>query len=151
MSTLSKETIELLDHLIAICRDGEAGFRLAAAAVDELGLREFFRGLSLQRAGFADELETVARLLGQNRFEHGGSTAGDLHRAWLNLRSVFGGHDARAVLSECERGEQHAVAAYRDALEQPDLPWQLLELIEAQLATIGHTARSLSERLGRPA
>ncbi len=38
-----------------------------------------------------------------------------MHRGWMNLRTAITSNDEKAVLEECERGEDHAVKAYREA------------------------------------
>ena len=43
-------TIDNLDHLIAVCKDGEAGFRAATDDTDDLDLKEVFTRLARQRA-----------------------------------------------------------------------------------------------------
>jgi len=63
--------------------------------------------------------------------ERGSSTAGALHRFWVNIRSAITGMDDHAVLDECERGEDTAKRAYEDALRQ-DLPADVRLLIETQ-------------------
>lgn len=136
MSTLSKETIELVDHLIETCKDGQEGYRSAAADVEDPELKQLFAGYSAQRAGFADELQCTVRALGEEEPCDHSSMAGDLHRAWINLRSALAARDAHAILLECERGEGHALKVYREALETPDVPGEVREVVKKQLAAI---------------
>jgi uncharacterized protein (TIGR02284 family) len=49
----------------------------------------------------------------------------------LNLRSPFGGASDETILSECERGEDAAVARYRKALKQ-NLPADIHALVLRQ-------------------
>ncbi len=60
-----------------------------------------------------------------------GSVLGALHRRWVNVKTAITGKDEAAVLAECERGEDMAVVAYKDALAQ-DLPSDVRKLIERQ-------------------
>ena len=46
------------------------------------------------------------------------SVAGDLHRRWVDVKSIFTGKGEEAVLNEAERGEDHALKAYKEALEK---------------------------------
>jgi uncharacterized protein (TIGR02284 family) len=48
--------------------------------------------------------------------ETGTSGAGTIHRAWLDIKATFSGHDRKSILEECERGEDAIKKAYRDAL-----------------------------------
>src|SRR3546814_13829405 len=46
------------------------------------------------------------------------SVAGDLHRRWVDVKSMFTGKDEEAVVNEAERGEDHALKAYKEAMEK---------------------------------
>jgi uncharacterized protein (TIGR02284 family) len=54
-----------------------------------------------------------------------------MHRAWTNIKSVITGMNEHAVLSECERGEDAAMAAYEAALKKR-LPTDVRTLVERQ-------------------
>ncbi len=54
-----------------------------------------------------------------------------MHRGWLNVKTAITSKDEAAVLAECERGEDMAVVAYKDALVQ-DLPPEVHKLIQKQ-------------------
>jgi hypothetical protein len=41
-----------------------------------------------------------------------------MHRAWINIKSAVTNRDRHAILAEAERGEDSAVDAYKDALEE---------------------------------
>jgi uncharacterized protein (TIGR02284 family) len=57
--------------------------------------------------------------------------AGALHRGWVSVKTALTSQDDKAVLEECERGEDSAVAQYRKALKQP-LPPAIRVLVERQ-------------------
>jgi uncharacterized protein (TIGR02284 family) len=64
-----------------------------------------------------------------------GSTAGALHRGWINIKSAVTGKDEKAVLNECERGEDSAKNTYKDALEDA-LPSYIADVIRNQYESI---------------
>lgn len=136
MPALSKETIDILERLIRVCDDGADGFRVAAADVKNHAWREMFARLSVQRKAFARELADLSERLGEPDMPQAGTMAGDLHRAWLNVRAALTARDEPAVLRECVRGENFAIRSYRDALAQPDLPVELHEMIERQFRDV---------------
>jgi uncharacterized protein (TIGR02284 family) len=43
-------------------------------------------------------------------------------RGWMDLKAAITSGDEHTILVECERGEDAAVAAYRDAFEYEELP-----------------------------
>jgi uncharacterized protein (TIGR02284 family) len=117
MKTPTTETIELLNNLVEICRDGSEGFKIAADDSKNLELQGIFRNYSLQRTAFASELRQLIVSLGGEAEKHG-SVAGALHRGWINIKAAVSSNEPHAVLAEAERGEDAAVAAYREASEQ---------------------------------
>jgi uncharacterized protein (TIGR02284 family) len=101
-------------------------------------LRELFRDLSSQRAQFATELEAEVARLGETPSTEG-TVMGALHRGWMNVKNAVGAADDGSIVSECERGEDSAVAAYRDALDE-DLPASTQSLVARQFSFVqaGH-------------
>lgn len=61
-----------------------------------------------------------------------GATKGALHRVWIDFKTDLTNKDNLAVLEECERTEDVALAAYEDALKK-ELPETLRLLITQQL------------------
>lgn len=113
----TKEVISTLNSLIETLKDGQEGFRQASEAVQDSQLKSLFSEYSLQRSKFAGELQNHAIQLGESEPEKTSSTAGALHRAWINMKSAITTRDDHAILSECERGEDSAVAEYKKAME----------------------------------
>jgi uncharacterized protein (TIGR02284 family) len=129
-----KQTTSVLDDLIQTLRDGEEGFKQAAEAVRDGQLKSLFTEYSQQRSRFAADLQSQVRNLG-NEPETNSSATGALHRGWINLKSVVTGGDDRAILAECERGEDSAVEEYKKALDD-GLSQPLYELVSRQYTDI---------------
>jgi uncharacterized protein (TIGR02284 family) len=89
----------------------------------------------MQRAddcrGAAQELTEQVRGLG-GKPEEGGSAMGAVERGWVAVRTTLSTYDDKAVLEECERGEDNALARYRKALKKP-LPAGIKLIVERQL------------------
>jgi uncharacterized protein (TIGR02284 family) len=88
-------------------------------------------------------VQELSAAVGQtgNELETGNSVSGTLHRTWLDVKATFSGHDRKAILSECERGEDAIKKAYRDALtEDNGLSQEQASLIATQQQVIneGH-------------
>ncbi len=56
---------------------------------------------------------------------------GAAHRGWVSLKNVMSSRDNRAILEECEKGEDYAKARYAEALTR-SLPGELRALVEQQ-------------------
>lgn len=131
----TKEVISNLNNLIETLKDGQEGFRQSAEHVQDSELKTLFNSYSLQRSQFAGELQNEVIRLGEPEPEKTSSVAGSLHRAWINLKGALTTADTHAILAECERGEDAAVRAYKDAMEE-NLPAPLRDLISRQYAEV---------------
>ncbi len=117
MSQSLSDTISIVNKLIATCKDGQEGFRLAAEAIsDDEDLKGLLFSCSLQRSKFAGDLQNELIALGEPGPEDSSTVAAALHRGWIGLKSVITKRDNHAILAECERGEDVAVADYRKAV-----------------------------------
>jgi uncharacterized protein (TIGR02284 family) len=149
MSTTTKSIASVLNSLIESCKDGQEGFRSAAENVKSTDFKELFSELSIQREQFAGELQRLVLGLGEE-VETSGSFGGTLRRGWMDLKAAITGGDEHAILVECERGEDAAVAAYSDALEHEPLPSNVHYVIKRQYMGVQaaqHRVRELRVRL----
>ena len=135
MNSTINETIDTLNDLTEILKDGEHGFRTAAKDVEAPELAALFNRYATQRAEFAATLQAHVVALGA-KVDKSGSITGDLHRGWINLKAALSTNEPHAVLSEAERGEDAAVAAYRKALDQGDLDQPTRDLISRQYTEV---------------
>ena len=134
MATTTKSISSVLNGLIETCKDGQHGFSTAAKDVKNPSLKALFDELSFERTRFISELEDLVRSVGED-VEQTGSVAGAMHRAWIDLKSALSSGSEHAVLADCERGEDSAVAEYRSALEQ-DLPVSIRNVVQQQYVTV---------------
>lgn len=124
-----------MNNLIETLKDGQEGFRQSAEAVQDHQLKKILSEYSLQRSKFAGELQNQVIQLGESEPETSSSTAGAMHRAWINLKSAVSSRDDKTILEECERGEDSAVAAYKKAMEA-DLPEPVRDVVSRQYADV---------------
>lgn len=124
------DVVDVLNDLLESCRDGEYGFRTSSENADSPDLKALFMRHSTECGVAARELEAEIRRLGGEPAS-GGTVAGALHRGWVSVKTALTSQDDKAVLEECERGEDSAVAQYRKALKQP-LPPAVRVVVERQ-------------------
>ena len=127
--------VSTVNGLIETLKDGQEGFRQASEAVKDTELKTLFSEYSLQRSKFAGELQNELRSLGESEPESTSSTAGALHRAWINLKGAITNQDDHAILAECERGEDSAVAEYKKAMNE-NLSSPLRDIISRQAVEV---------------
>lgn len=127
-------TISTLNNLIETCKDGQNGFQTAAEGIERADIKSVFYEYSKQRAQFAGELQSLVTEMGGDP-EESGSLAASVHRGFINIKSVVTGKDETAILEECERGEDIAVKAYKDAMEA-NLSGAASELVSRQYQSV---------------
>jgi uncharacterized protein (TIGR02284 family) len=125
------DVIDVLNDLIETCRDGEYGFNACAQQATRADLKSVFMQRADDCRGAAQELAEQIRSLG-GKPEEGGSAMGAVERGWVAVRAKLSSYDDKAVLEECERGEDNAVARYRKALKKP-LPAGIKLIVERQM------------------
>lgn len=130
MSDTNDKAISVLNELIETCKDGAKGFESAAEKADSAELKSLFSKYSAQRASFAADLDgQVVSLRGKPA--ESGHVAAVAHRGWIDIKTAFTGNDDKALLNECERGEDYAKKAYMDALKE-DLPSDARTIVQRQ-------------------
>jgi len=136
-----KHAIGTLKGLVEICKDGQEGFKEAAENISNSEYKVVFQNYAQQRGMFASELESEIKRLGgdddtSNLEGMWNDVAGAAHRTWLNLKSAITSGDAKAILNECETGEDAAVRAYENALDDREVPIEVSSLIRNQYAAV---------------
>lgn len=131
----NQDIAKLLNNLIETLKDGQEGFRLAAQDSTSPQVKQLCNEFSAQRAAFATQLQTHVAGLGKE-YETESSVTGSLHRGWINLKSALTGKDDHAIMAECERGEDYAVGAFREALAENNLPPTIAGTVRQQSSDI---------------
>jgi uncharacterized protein (TIGR02284 family) len=114
---LPAETLDKLQDLLRVNIDSENGFRDAAEQVEDVALRRIFRQFADERQNNSAELKQFVEFNGENAAEDGTVMAA-LHRTWMDLKAAVSANDAKAVLTEAERGEDHIKQMYEDILSE---------------------------------
>jgi uncharacterized protein (TIGR02284 family) len=135
--SVTEKAISVLNDLTEINNDRIAGFEKAIADINDenIDLKAIFQEYSTQSRKFSQELTAIVAGYGEE-VETGNSVAGTLHRAWIDVKSLFGGTDRVSILSEAERGEDAIKAAYKMALEDGELSADALETVSRQAQEI---------------
>ncbi|WP_296259315.1 MULTISPECIES: PA2169 family four-helix-bundle protein [unclassified Pseudomonas] len=138
MTDINKEAISVLNDLIQTSIDGEKGFHTSAEDIKNPEIKAYFLSRSSECKAAVTELQSEVRALGGDP-EDSSSAAADVHRLWVGLKSALAGKSDEAVLNEVERGEDHALKAYKEASQkarEKNLPVNVTSLIERQQAGV---------------
>lgn len=125
-----KELVRTLNKLIETCKDGEAGFKVCAEDIKRPDIKQLFTQRARQCGEAADELQRVVLEFGGEP-EDSTSISADLHRRWVDLKSLVTGKDEEAILNEAERGEDVAKERYSEALSK-NLPTDIRAMVQRQ-------------------
>lgn len=137
------EILDQLNRLLTISHDSEEGYQEAAKNVKESELQSLLTKQAQQRGEFATELDREIRALGGDP-DGGTSFTADLHRAWINLKTVFTSDDNKATVEECQRGDKEALDTYNNVLQETDLAASTRELLLRQKESIDSAHTSMA-------
>ena len=140
----NKDIVNELNDLIEMCKDGQKGYQQAAENVDD---HTMFNRSAKERGQAAAELQQEVTRLGAQP-ETSGSTAGQLHRTWIDLKSAIGVSDTaerrQRILKECVRGETSAKERFEEALKK-GLPNNVRDTVERQYEQVTASLRAMSD------
>lgn len=127
-----------IKNLIEINNDRILGYRKALEDPNPINadLNIVFREAITDSERFSQELSQLAAQFGAEVDADDDSVTGALHRAWMDVKSLFGGKDRKSILEEAERGEDAIKASYEKALASGDLPGEVLNIVSQQAAQI---------------
>ncbi len=127
---INEDAIDTLNDLLESCRDGEYGFRECAEHTKAQDIKTVLGQRAEDCRMAAVDLQALIVKMGGEP-EEGGTASGALHRGWVSVKGTLTGYSDYAMLDECERGEDVALANYRKALKQA-LPAAARVLVEKQ-------------------
>jgi uncharacterized protein (TIGR02284 family) len=133
-STDTEHSVDVLNPLLETARDGEKGFNEAAESTDNPDLRATLQGFAAQRAAFVTELTQLIQSVGGDPHETG-HIAGAVHRGWMNVKEAFSKREDKAILEECERGEDYAKKSFTEALDEP-LPENIRTVVQRMASEV---------------
>ncbi|MDB5998551.1 MAG: hypothetical protein JWP52_250 [Rhizobacter sp.] len=146
----NKDVVDTLNDLIEVSKDGQKGFQASAEQAKDTELKALFTQRAAECGQAASELQSQVSQYGGSP-ETGGSMAGAMHRGWVALKGSMSSMTDHAVLEECERGEDHALARYRAAMKE-ELPPTLRTLVERQMQGVQRNhdqIKALRDRLAK--
>jgi uncharacterized protein (TIGR02284 family) len=113
---MKEQIVDQVNKIIQTNLDRKEGYEKALEQIKDSGLKTLFEDCRNQSSQYVEELRQIV-------LNNGGepasdtSTAGDLYRAWMDIKSALSMDNIKAVLQSCERGEDVALNAYRQVTE----------------------------------
>ncbi len=113
----NEKLIEVLNGLIEINHDRVNGYEKAIEETKDLDadLVDIFRNNADNSSRYANQLANIVTGLGGTPAD-GTTNIGKLYRVWMDVKTMFTGHNRHSILELCEEGEDAAQRAYKSAL-----------------------------------
>ena len=124
--------IDKLNNLVEINNDRVEGYETAAKELEGGELHSLFGKLAGTSHNNLSELRAEINRLGGEPTE-GTRISGKFFRVWMDVKAALWSDERQTVLDSCEFGEDKALEAYNEALEDPkDLTAEQVAMIRKQ-------------------
>jgi uncharacterized protein (TIGR02284 family) len=132
-----------LNTLIGTLIDSIDGYQKAAADTKNSRYAEMFNARARERQEVLTKLQAAVARLGGNP-EDDGTTAGAVHRGWINLKEAVLGQDDEAIVNSVESGEDYLKDKFQTVMNNKDLPPEARTAVEQawQSVKAGHDEMS---------
>lgn len=116
------KTVSVLNDLLNITNDRIEGFSKVEDKVWDTysNLKSDYDQMTAQSQVMKSELINLINERGGDA-DNTTSTAGAIHRAWIDVKNSFSGNKDESTLENVVFGEEAAIDAYQDALDSGDL------------------------------
>lgn len=134
----NEDIVESLNDLVKINNDRIMGYEKAVEDTEDSQLDSLFRQMIVQSQNFRSQLaDHIVRIDGKAVSDATSTdTSSKIHRAWIDIKAAFTGKDKDTVLSSVEFGENAAIEAYEDAIEEKHIPAYIKEQLQNQLTEL---------------
>ena len=132
-----------LNTLIGTLIDSVEGYQKAAADCDNARYTQMFNARAQERQQAVTKLQACVARLGGNP-EDDGTTAGAVHRGWVNLKEAVLGRDDEAIVNAVESGEDYLKDKFETIMKHKDLPAEARAAVEEAWTSVkaGHDEMS---------
>ena len=130
----NEKLIEALNGLIEINNDRVNGYEKAIEESKDLDvdLKTIFNGMATESRKYAGELSKIVSESGSTPAD-GTTNSGKVYRVWMDIKTMFSGHNRQSILELCEFGEDAAQRAYKAALaSDAEMSADIRQLITGQ-------------------
>lgn len=139
-----KNLVHILTNLLEKNYDAEKGYKKALEHTKNPDLRNFLKGQAVQRNHFATEIDKHIHMLNEHpKDKPTGSTLGNIHRFWMDVKSSWSKKDDASILEECIRGEKASLKEYEEKINKNILNPEIKEMLETQRDKIKKTVKQI--------
>ena len=135
MTQIREQIHEQINDILNKNEDAIKGFEMASEKATKPAIINYFKEKAKNRKQFNNEIIDEMNT-SYSDFEYEGSTAGTIHRTWMNVKSFFSGDSNEAMLEEAIRGDKAAVEEYKEAIDSLEISMTLKTLLLNQVKQI---------------
>ncbi|UOG75313.1 PA2169 family four-helix-bundle protein [Hymenobacter tibetensis] len=133
-----------LHELLLFVNDRIEGYQRAVDESQDTKLRGYYKQLVSQSQQFSNRLNQFLRQQ-EGGVEKGRTVKGRLYRAWMDTKAAITGADEKAILGSNIYGEEWALKAYEDAINDHTLTGAIRSEVERQYAQSQNTYKELQK------
>lgn len=133
-----------LHELLLFVNDRIEGYQRAVDESQDTKLRGYYKQLVSQSQQFSNRLNQYLRQQ-EGGVEKGRTVKGRLYRAWMDTKAAITGADEKAILGSNIYGEEWALKAYEDAINDHTLTGAIRSEVERQYAQSQNTYKELQK------
>lgn len=111
-------TLRHLNHLLGMIADAQKGFETVKTKVQDETLRELFEQMAQMHARHYGKLCEVVDYFEDEKPRDRGTTAGQMHRAWIDFKSKLSDNHDAMILEAVRFGVQQLDHAYATTLRE---------------------------------
>ncbi|OGX87594.1 hypothetical protein BEN48_11405 [Hymenobacter glacialis] len=134
-----------LNELLYFVNDRIEGYQHAADETQDTQMRSYYKQLVGQSQQFANQLNAYLGQQGRRR-QDSTTFKGKFYRAWMDAKAVVTGFDEQAILGSNIYGEEWALKAYEEALDDKTLSGPLRRTVEHQYRISQRTYKELQSK-----
>ena len=113
---MADDQIDTLNSLLQTTIDSVNGYENSAKELSSGRIQEVFRQRANVRQQVVKQLREEIRRLGGEPADSG-STMGEMHHVWEDLKGAITGHDDKAIINQTETAEDYLKEKYEGALD----------------------------------
>lgn len=116
---MADDQIDILNSLLKTTFDSIKGYENSAKELESGDLQQLFHQGASERREVLDRLAQGIRRLGGEPADSG-TTMGEMHHVWEDLKGAVTGHDDEAIVKQTETAEDYLKEKYEKALDSLD-------------------------------
>ncbi|QCW98963.1 PA2169 family four-helix-bundle protein [Aggregatimonas sangjinii] len=127
-----KKIEEKLQEVIDKTEDAIKGFNKAAENASDVSTKTYFSRRAKNRQRFLTQLKNASPDLRLGNEDIDGTTAGAVHRTWMDVKAFFSADNDESMLEEAVRGDKSAIEEYNEVLAETHVPARVKEILREQ-------------------